>query len=262
MASNDELSGRIQSVDTTFAIVELIRERGTVGVTEVAESLDRSKSTVHHYLATLENRGYLECEGDEYSLGLRFLTLGGTARDREPLFHLSRADVDRLAAETGEKARLIVERDWHGITLHQAEGDQVDETRTCVGSTEDLYSTAAGKALLAALPSEQVDEYIQTRDLTSHTANTITDPDRLRTELDRIRSRGVALDDEEHYDGVRCVAAPVSARGRGVLGTLSVSAPSDRLDDDRFRSTIPDKLQTAAGVVEVNSIYSAWTADQ
>lgn len=262
MASNDGVSGRIQSVDTTFAIVELIRDRGTVGVTEVAESLDQSKSTIHHYLTTLEDRGYVEQEEDGYSLGLRFLTLGGVARDREQLFHLSKADVDRLAAETGEKARLIVERDWQGITLHQAEGDQIGETRTCVGSTEDLHSTAAGKALLAALPSEQVDEYVRTQDLASHTANTITDPDQLRAELDRIRSRGVALDDQEHYEGVRCVAAPVSAREQGVLGTLSVSGPTTRLDDERFRSTIPDKLQTAAGVVEINTIYSAWTNSQ
>lgn len=258
MSDDTSSSGHIQSVEIVLAILEIIRDEGAAGVSDVADALAASKSTVHHYLTTLESAGYVERAGQEYTLGLQFLTLGGRAREREQLFHLSRNDVDWLASETEEKARLIVERDWRGITLYQAEGERVGETKTHVGSTEPLHSTAAGKAFLAAVSDEETDTFVEETDLVARTANTITDPDELYAELDRITERGVALDDEEHYEGVRCVAVPIVVDDDRVLGTLSVSAPTDRMPDDRFRSELPDTLQNVAGVVEINTTYSTW----
>lgn len=251
-------SGHIKSVGTVLSLLEEMCREEPIGVTELSETVDQSKGTVHHYLKTLEDRGYVERVGSEYTLGLRFLNLGGRARKRERIFQLSRDDVDRLAAETGEKARLIIERDWESITLYQATGDNVDSTRTHVGHIESLHSTAGGKALLAGKPDDEVEEYIESGELPARTDNTITDVDELWAEIERIRSSGVAVDDEEHYEDIRCVAAPVVVSEDRVLATLSISAPSHRMDEERFRSVIPGKLETAAGVVEVNTLYSEW----
>lgn len=249
----------IASVGKALDIVELVRELEPVGVTELATELGRSKSSTHHYLATLAERGYLERDGNNYTLGLRFLTLGGTAREREHLFQLGKADADDLAEETGEKVRLIVERDGYGITLYQTIGDRVEETYTHVGSTEELYCTAAGKAFLANVLQRELDDYIRENDLHSRTANTITSETDLRAELDRIRSSGIAFDDREYYEDVRCVASPITLSDGSLLGTFSVSAPIGRMPESRFREKIPNKIQNTVTVVEINTTYSGWT---
>ncbi|ELY96884.1 IclR family transcriptional regulator [Natrialba taiwanensis] len=249
----------IQSVESALAVVEVIRRKERAGVTEIANELDRSKSTVHHYVTTLVKHDYLEKVDGEYQLSLRFLTLGGQVREREQLYHLGKDDVDKLAQETGEQARLIVERNGSGITLYQATGNRVTEPITHVGSIEALYCTAAGKVFLAELSDEELDSYLDSVSITPYTENTITDADKLRGELDKIQDRGVAFDDEERYEGYRCVASAISTEERELFGALSVSAPIDRMNEERFRTDIPNQLQNVAGVVEINTTYSEWT---
>ncbi|QLH84771.1 IclR family transcriptional regulator [Halosimplex pelagicum] len=250
---------RIASVGTAFRILEAVRERDSVGVTELAEALDLPKSTVHHYLATLADDGYLAAEDGRYRLGLGLFTLGATARTGERLFHVAKPNVDRLAEATGEQARLIVVRDGRAITLYQATGDAVDDPPTYAGTVEDLHCTAAGKAYLAELPDERLEEFLTEEPLPRRTANTITDPDELRAALSTIRERGIAFDDEERDEGVRCVASAVSDRSGELLGAISVSAPLDRMPDERFRSEIPSRLHNVVGVVEFNTTYSEWS---
>ena len=82
MAPQNGTTGKtIQSVGIALEILEELRHRGTAGVTELASAIDRSKSTAHHYVKTLEEYGYVERSGAEYQLGLRLLTLGGQARE-------------------------------------------------------------------------------------------------------------------------------------------------------------------------------------
>lgn len=249
----------IQSVESALAVVEVIRRKERAGVTEIANELDRSKSTVHHYITTLAKHGYIDKVDGKYQLSLRFLTLGGQVRERERLYHLGKNDVEALAEATGEQARLSVERDGSGITLYQATGDRVDEPITHVGSLEELYCTAAGKVFLAEFSSDALDAYLDETALTPYTDRTITDADELRTELEEIRERGVAFDDGERYEGYRCVAAAISTEPKELLGALSVSAPIDRMDEERFQYDIPNRLQNVAGVVEINTTYSEWT---
>lgn len=249
----------IQSVESALDVVEVIRRKKRAGVTEIANELDRSKSTVHHYVTTLVKHDYLDKVDGEYQLSLRFLTLGGQVREREQLYHLGKDDVEELAQETGEQTRLIVERNGSGITLYQATGNHVTESITHVGSIEELYCTAAGKVFLAELSDDELDSYLNETSFTPYTESTITDTNELRKELEKIRARGVAFDDEERYEGYRCVASAISTEGRKLFGALSVSAPIDRMDEKRFRTDIPNQLQHVAGVVEINTTYSEWT---
>ncbi|WP_049942057.1 IclR family transcriptional regulator [Haloterrigena turkmenica] len=249
----------IQSVESALEVVDVIRRKERAGVTEIANELDRSKSTVHHHVATLTKHDYLDKVDGEYQLSLRFLTLGGQVREREQLYHLGKDDVEKLAQETGEQARLIVDRNGFGITLYQATGDRVTEPITHVGSIEELYCTAAGKVFLAELSDAELDSYLSETSYTPYTEETITDSDELREELEEIRDRGVAFDDEERYEGYRCVAAAISTEAREPFGALSVSAPVERMGEERFRTDVPNQLQNVAGVVEINTTYSEWT---
>lgn len=251
----------IGSVETAIELVQTIHDREEAGVSELAAEVGLSKSTVHHYLKTLEHEGCLENVGGRYRVGHRFLTFGGQARARERIYRLAKPDVDRLAEETGEEVRLVVERCGHGIVLYQAQGEHVERPRTHIGSVEELHCTAAGKAFLAASSDDRVEELIESIEFTAHTPNTITDPEELREEFEGIRSQRIAFDDEECVEGVRCVAAAISGANGDLLGAISVSGPVERLEGDRFERKIPTLLRNVAGVVEINTAYSAWAGD-
>ena len=243
-------SRTIKSVETSFAVLEEIRRRNGAGVTELANALGLSKSAVHHHVTTLEQQNFLTKIDGQYRLGLRFLTFGGHARKKEEIFESGKDDVDKLAGKTGETARLIVENSGYGLTLYQSTGKNVKNPRTHLGMMEHLHSTAAGKAFLAALPPEEVDTIIGKQDLKQFTEKTIVKRESLHRELDQIRTDGLAFDDGEQFDGVRCIATTVTANSNGLLGAISVSAPTERMADRRFREELPDVLRDVAEAIE------------
>ncbi|WP_123537015.1 IclR family transcriptional regulator [Halosimplex salinum] len=263
MTGSDSGTGKtIQSVETSLRVVDALRERDRAGVTEIAGALGCSKAAVHHHVSTLCKHGYLERVDGEYRLGLGFLSVGGQVREAQPLYHLAEEDVRDLAAETGEQARLVAEHDGSGITIFRATGERDgrgDRPRMHLGSDEPLYCTAAGKAFLAELPEDRIDRYLAETPLESYTDATVTDPELLREELATIRAEGVAFDDEERYEGVRCVASAVDSPGGELLGAISVSGPTERLSGERFRTELPDLLRNVVGVVELENTYATWT---
>lgn len=248
----------IQSVDNAFRILEELRLREEAGVTELSEAVGLSKGSVHHYLTTLHEHGFVERSDERYCLGVRPLSYGGAAREREAVFRIGKESVDRLARETGETARLVVKRSGVGITLYQSTSRSRRESRTHLGTQEDLHCTAAGKAMLSALDDAAVDAFLDGNTLERHTENTIVEAAALRSELDEVRERGIAYDDEERFEGVRCVATALVSENQDLLGAISVSGGVERIDDATFREAMPRALQNVAGVIEIDAAYLDW----
>jgi len=251
-------SGRntVKSVERTFRIIGGLQELGGAGVTELSTHLDLPKSTVHNYLSTLEQEAYVIKEGDEYRVGLRFLEHGAYARNQSQLFEIARPELDRLADETGELCNLLVEEHGKGTYLYRTRGDDAVRVKEHVGNRVCLHSTAMGKAILAHLSEERVEEVIDRHGLSETTERTITDREELFETLAEIRECGVAFDDEERLSGLRCVAAPVLSNNDRVLGAISVSGPSHRFENERFREELPKRVLEIANVLELNVTYS------
>ena len=245
----------VKAVETTVRILDALRSLDGAGVTAVAERAGTTKGTAHNHLSTLEEHGYVAREGDEFVLGLRFFESGIYVRNRKPIYEVGVPEVEKLAAETGEIANVLVEEHGYGVYLHRATGDQALSLDTGVGSRVHLHNTALGKAILAHLPRERVDEILDCRGFPSTTANTITDRETLFATLDDVRERGVAFDMEERADGVRCVAAPVTTNDGTVCGAVSVAGPTSRMKGERLESDIPELVRRAANVVGINLTY-------
>ncbi len=245
----------VKAVETTIRILDAIRALDGAGVTAVAERAGTTKGTAHNHLTTLEEHGYVAREGDEFVLGLRFFESGIYVRDRKPIYEVGVPEVEKLAAETGEIANVLVEEHGYGVYLHRATGEQALSLDTGVGARVHLHNTALGKAILAHLPRERVDEILDARGLPATTANTITDREELFAALDGIRERGVAFDMEERADGVRCVAAPVTTNDGTVCGAVSVAGPTSRMKGERLESDVPELVRRAANVVGINLTY-------
>lgn len=261
MTKTGSNSGKsVQSVHTAFDVIEFLRDRDDATVTEVADGVGMSVSSAYSHLVTLADRQYVEKVDGRYRVGVRFLTLGGEARTAEPIFREGNRTLEELAARTGETARLVVERAGYGITLCQATGDRVETPPTYTGIQETLHSTAAGKAILAHYPRDEVKEILDERGTPRQTGRTITDREELADRLDEIRDRGVAFDRCEHFEDVVCVAGPIITEGE-VLGAVSLSAPTDRRDEAWLRNEAVSEIQNATGVIKVNSTYSSWTEE-
>ena len=247
---------KVKSVQKTFDIVTTIQELDGATLTTLAGELDMPESTTHNYLQSLEAAEYLVNDDGTYRVGIRFLEHGAYARDQMKIYEIAKPEVDKLAAATGELANLLVEEHGHGSYLHRSRGVDAVQVEAHVGTRVSLHSTGLGKAILANLPDARRDEILDRHGLPERTPRTTTDRDELLDELQAIRERGYAFDDEERLKGLRCVAAPIHSNSDRVIGAISVSGPTNRLRDDRFTDELPTKLLEAVNVVELNVTHS------
>jgi DNA-binding IclR family transcriptional regulator len=246
----------VDATRTSLAVVEALVALEDAGVTAVAEEVGLPKSTTHNHLRTLVDEGYAVDEGGRYRPSLQFLRVGERVRDRMRVHRAAEPEVRRLAEETGEVANFAVEERGWGVYLARASGSRAVELDVLPGAHVRLHCTALGKAILAHLPAERVDAVVERHGLPERTDATITDRDELAAALATVRERGYAVDRGERLPGVRCVAAPVLDADGDPLGALSVSGPATRMRGDRFHEAVPDLLESAANVVELNVTYS------
>jgi len=246
----------VKSVETAFEVLETLRRLDGAGVTAVASALDVPKSSAYNYLETLEQEEYVVKEGSEYYVGLRFLDLGRYARQRDDLYETARPELESLADETAELVNLLVEEHGQGVYLCRVRGDQAVNVAASTGNRVYLHSTALGKAILAYSSESHVDEVLAEQGMPADTERTTTDPNELKEELAEIRDRGVAFDRQERIAGLCCAAVPVLDGDDRPIAAISVSGPKSRMKGDRLTVELPELLQSAANVVELNLTYS------
>lgn len=244
-------SNGLTSVQRLFDIVEKILEMESTGVTELSESLDMPKSTVHSHLKTLENEEYVVNENGDYQLGLRFFELGIRSRTRRTIVELVQPSLRQLSRETGEFVWFVVEEYGWAVYVDSEAGEQAIDVGGSLGKRDHLHYLAAGKAILSQLPENRVQEIIQTRGLPQQTNETITDFDNLFAQLGEIRERnGVAFNDNEEVPGLRAVGAPI-VHDDTVYGAISISGPTNRMRGARYREDLPDLILGATNEIEL-----------
>ncbi|WP_327053870.1 IclR family transcriptional regulator [Halomicrococcus gelatinilyticus] len=246
----------VKATEKTLAIVEALKEEDGGRVTPLAESLDMSKSVVHNHLATLRKHGYVDRDGDEYRLGMKFLDLGGYLRHNMKLYRVAKPEVDKMAEETGELANLLTEDNGCGVYLYRVKGEQAVDLDTYVGRRTNLHYTAQGKAILAHLPEERLEQVIEEKGLPKATNNTITDREALDQALADIRERGYAYHEEERLKGLRSIAAPIVTDDGTVHGSISISGPANRMRGETVESEIPRLVRSTSNAIELNLNYT------
>jgi IclR family transcriptional regulator, acetate operon repressor len=238
--------GGVQSVERTLDILEALVELGSeVGLVEVSQAVSLPLATVHRLLGTLIQRGYVKQnrQNRKYSLGFRALQMGSDMRQRFSLRLEARPFLQRLMQSCGESANLAVLDDGEIVYIDQAQSSRILRMFTQIGNRLPAHSTGSGKIMLAFSAPEVVEGVIRRYGLAERTPRTITDADEFRRELYRIRHNGYALDDQEHEEGVRCVAAPVRDESGQVVASLSVSGPVTRLSDRQVEQIIPEVVE-------------------
>lgn len=244
----------INSVETSFHVLNALAELDGAGVTELAKHLGTTKGNIYNHLSTLRNDDYVVKDQDaQYHIGLRFLDFAHHAKSRIDIYPLVKSEVDRLAEKSGEMALYTTEEHGMGVCLYVAYGADAVKTELYVGARSELYHTAVGKAILANLPEERFDEIFDGRELLPVTENTITDMNSLQSELDEIRTRGIAFNREETIPGLVGVGAPIQTPEGDIAGAISVIGPVSRMDDEYLQNELAEYVKRSANIIEINS---------
>lgn len=254
--TSDRDQSGIKTISRTIRILQGLQQLKGAGVTELAEQLDLPKSTVHSHLQSWADEGYLTSDGETYDISLSFLEFGGYKASNHPIVSAAQTAVDELAMETDDRVQVIAEQRGKGVYVYQTQGGRALPTDTHVGSRVHMHCTAAGKAILAYLSDDRIEQIIGEHGLPERTQNTITDREVLYEELAKIREEEVALDDEERVEGVRCVAAPVLDSDGYPFGALTISSSTRRLWGDKFRSEYPNLVLSTAKSTQLQATYS------
>jgi len=244
-----------------LSIIDELQSAEYLGVTKLARRVDIAKSTAHYHLNTLCEEGYVVKEGSRYRLSLRFLRLGILARDRTTLFDTADAEVQELAEETGELALLGVEEQGMGVYLHKTAGDDAVDIDAQTGRFDYLHNRAFGKAILAHLDRDRVTEILDAHGLVRTTPRTITDREDLVEELEEIRSRGFAINEEESIEGIHGVATPILDKDGTVVGAISLAGPSERMERAMMTDEYAELLARTRNVVELNVQHAEFQQD-
>lgn len=241
----------VKSVVRMFEIVDALQQMDGATMTTVVDEVSLSKSTIYNHLKTLERLEYVVCRDGEYYLAFRFLDHAGHILSRDPRLQIIEPKIREIADETGELCQFVMEEHGRGIVLFRETGERAVETRTRLGSRLYLHHITAGKAILSQLPKERTSHIIERHGLPKKTAGTITDPNALFKELEKIEKQGYASDKVEHIKGLHAVAVPV-VDGDEVFGAISVAAPSHRMENKPQEEDVSDLLLGIANEIELN----------
>ncbi|WP_246267850.1 IclR family transcriptional regulator [Nonomuraea typhae] len=241
------MSDRNQSASLRRALLVLdhVRLHSGLTLTQLAEALDLSKSTVSRLAAPLIEARLLERDRKTgaFRLGHGTLQLGQAYLATLDLRAVAAEESHRLVAEVRETVHLVVYDPPHVVYIDKVENQATVRMASRIGSRGPLHSTAVGKAILAWQPESAIPE-----ELPAKTKHTITGHEQLRRELVRIRQRGYSVDDRENEPEVRCVAAPIFNHTDTVSAAISVSGLTSRITAARVREVGPIVAAAAARI--------------
>ena len=234
----------IQSVDRALQILECFSSKEKeLGVTEISKLLSLHKSTTFGLLATLENRGYIEqnFRNGKYKLGLKLFELGIQVQENMDLGDIAKPYLDELVKENNETVHLVINDKGQAVYIEKVEGTTSMRMYSQLGKRPPMYCTGVGKVILAFMPEQLLDKYLEQEELEKLTPYTITDKECLKKELKQIRTHGFSVDNEEIEIGLKCVAAPIRNHKEEIVGAISIAGPTSRM-------TL-EKIEILSGVI-------------
>jgi len=230
MAGRASQGNTLSSLDRGLAVLHVIARRGEVRLAELAKELGTSRTTIFRVLETLRSHGFTEhvAERHTYRLGPGARSLAALAT-HSAITRLAEPPMADLRNATGETVNLV---GVHGSRLvYEAvlEGGYALRSLPSLGMTVAAHCSALGKAVLAESPTALREALLGPEPYQRFTEKTITTRRDLDTELEAIRQRGYAIDEEEIETGLTCVAAAIGGTSGRPAGAMSISGLTHRM---------------------------------
>jgi IclR family acetate operon transcriptional repressor len=248
-------AGHTQALSRGLAVLEaLAATEGGATLTALAAKLALPAPTAHRLLATLGEAGYVQQgPGGEWLVGVRAFRVGSAFLDHRNLVAQAYPFLKRLMEKSGETTNLAVIDEGEAVFVEQVPCRELMRMSAKLGARAPLHASGVGKAMLAAMDEAAVSVAIAKRGLMRHTSKTFTTREALALELAATRERGFAIDDEEHAEGLFCVAAPVWDENGEPWAAISLAGPTSRVlparvpELGRLVRTVASELTAALG---------------
>lgn len=214
-------------------------------------------STAHRLLGSLVREGYVTFDPSsrQYAVGLRIFQLAQTVSVAYGFAGMTRPILEGLSALTREVTLLAVLDGNQQLYVHTVQGPQQVRVVGEPGTHGPLHCAAIGKVLIAFSPDNVRSHLIDTLELHQYTANTITDRDAFRAEIDIVRGRGYAVADEEHEVGIRAISVPVFVN-QNMVAAVATAAPAFRASVEQLVHHVPTLEEAAQLLSTVMGLHS------
>ncbi len=225
----------IKSLSRGLTALELVVEESTTPQS-LAKSLDVDRTTAYRILNTLAAHDFVQRDplDDQYVVNIRkIFSFAHSVVGKLRFPTLATPYLERLRAKTGEAASLAVLQDAVVVYVNHLPSEEAITVAPMLGVRRPIHVSAVGKAIWSHLPAAAQDRLFDLSDCAPLTSKTLTDTSQIRAELQLTKDRGYAIDDEETFDGVRCVAAPVRNHRGEIIAAMGISGPSTRLTRER-----------------------------
>ncbi len=239
------------TVGKALDVLDMVARHGRpVRFSDLLAQSDYPKATLFRLLQTLANQGMLSLDPDTgtYSLGVRLVRLAHAAWAQSSLAPIARPYLDDLAAKTGETIHLAQMDLGQVLYVDKRNAAKPVEMFAQAGKVGPAYCTGVGKAMLAYLPPDVLADALARQSFHRHTPHTLASREALLAELQAIRTRGHAWDQEEHEAGIICCAVPILSRQGRVMGALSVTSTTARTTLDALGAQAPTIKDIAARI--------------
>jgi DNA-binding IclR family transcriptional regulator len=238
-----------QAIQRAFDVIDAIADAPNgLTLTELAQTLHLSKSSVLRLVANLEMRRFVEIDQHRrYRIGLRVFSIGGRALADSNLRTRARPYLEDLALRVGESTYLAILDHDQALYIDRIESPMPVRSHSPIGSHRPLHITAVGKILLADMPPDDIFRILRRREASAPFQPPM-DQEGFLEHLKHIAREGYAVDIGEFDKGLTCLAAPIRDSTSAVIAALGVSGPSWRLSDERLPGVVELMIENAKGV--------------
>jgi len=244
------LSESIRAVERALDVLECFStQTPELNMTQISERVGMHKSTVHRLLATLEKRRFVERDFATglYRPGIRFLQLAYLTQENNDIRRLALPFMQRLCAQYLENVNLAELDGTDVVYIEITEGSQRIKLAASIGLRLPVYCTASGKAIIAFLPTEEIEKILAV-EIVAHTKCTLTSRDEILKNLQQVRKVGFAMDLGELEEGINAVAAPILDKDGRPVASVSVAGPAYRLTTEKMMEIGPVVRKTAEDI--------------
>lgn len=211
-------------------------QRRSLTIAQVSHKTGIPRAAVRRCLYTLKQLGYADTDGSTFSLKPKVLTLGYSYLSSTPLTVSALPFLNNISRALNESCSLAVLDENEVLYVARSATSRIMSVSLNTGSRLPAYCTSLGRAILAHLPPEAIDEYFGGIELKAFTNRTIVSAARLREVLAEVRENGYALVEEELEVGLRSIAVPVRGASGTVVAALNVGAQATRVTARQMKS--------------------------
>jgi len=258
------MSNTIKVVVKAFEIIEILNQFKSLALKDITEKTKMPKPTIFRILSTLQKLNYVSFSSDtqQYSLGYKFIAIAKDSINGIDVVGISKPYMIKLRDSFGETVNLAKLISKEAIFLYIVESHHQFRFVDNIGDKAPLHSTAIGKAIVAFLNNEELNEIFKNYDYTRFTKNTIQDLSDLKTNLTEVRESGISIDDEEGHEGVICIGVPLFNAEHKPFAAISISIPKVRAKKkliDQIKQELPRvgiQISLEMGVTDIRKCLS------